>query len=360
MAVSTVPLGDAGAAKVWSARTEVETLSKVSYSRLIGKNPASAVHWKDDLAKVAGDTITYFLVNQLDETQAPVEGNTSPEGHERAPNYYTDSVVINEMKDAIRIKTGIDQQRLPFSMRSEYVPLLSDLAAAHLDNAFFKHGAGYTPANSDGSYIGNTTIVAPSDIIRPDKTVTADESIGTASTDKFSLTLADRMAEYIQTRSPLMRPPYLEGLGYLYPWFVHPYQWTALRASGGTFENVALAAMQGGQIANNPLITGSGMIYNGFLFIPSTRVPLGVNSGDATASVANVRRSFIVGRQGFAWGTGRPQYGDQERMKWIEKSFGYDDEVGFAFKLMCGFKKTTFNSVDYGVVVCSTYAPSSN
>jgi N4-gp56 family major capsid protein len=105
--------------------------------------------------------------------------------------------------------------------------------------------------------------------------------------------------EKAKTISPVIRPARIEGFSEpLYVLFVHPYQVTSLRTtSAGLWRSIQDAAMQGGKVNDNPMITGALGIYNNVLLVENTRVPQGVRS-DTGAAVANLRCSVCCDRLG--------------------------------------------------------------
>lgn len=351
MAIQAFNTGNALAPEQWSEGLEAEVLKKISYRAFIGKRSDALVQEKDELSKRPGDTVNFGVRAQLDETSAPIQGNAGLEGNEMTLDLFDDSLVINQIRHAIRFYNVIDRQRVNFEMRDEAKAGLSDYFAGVMDAAFFHQIAGNVAVTATAR-TGNNATVAPSDFIRP--TGSTDEGLGSGNT--FTLDLVDKAVEKAKTRSPFpLRPAYIDGLGTYYVMFLHPYQVTALRSSSSQWYTLQRDILQSTKDPDgNPLITGALGVYNGTLLVESSRVPTGANSS-TSAAISTVRRSIFAGAQAAGIAYGR-YGGTDERFRWVEEEFDYKNEVGIGAGMIVGLKKLRFNSTDFGSIVVSTYA----
>ena len=344
----------------WSEGLEAEVLKKISWTSLLGKRSDSLIQWKDSLSSQPGDTETLGLRMQL--TNAPKSSSDAVEGNEQTLTIYDMSYTIDEVVDAVRFKNVIDRQRVTFDMRDEAKAALADQLSNAWDTSFFNQLAGAQHESSATMY-GHNTMVDPQNITGIDHFITGDSTSTTkdeslASGDEFTLALLDKAVERAKTLSPAIRPARIEGFDRpLYVCFIHPYQVSDLRTEGTVWDDIQRAAMQGGKVNDNPIITGSLGVYNDVLLIESTRVPLGVNS-TTDAAVADTRRAIFCGAQSAVMGWGRLG-GSPRRFRWVEKQFDYDREYGVASGFLGGIKKTAFNSKPFASIVISTYAAAS-
>ena len=344
----------------WSEGLEAEVLKKISWTSLLGKRSDSLIQWKDSLSSQPGDTETLGLRMQL--TNAPKSSSDAVEGNEQTLTIYYMSYTIDEVVDAVRFKNVIDRQRVTFDMRDEAKAALADQLSNAWDTSFFNQLAGAQHESSATMY-GHNTMVDPQNITGIDHFITGDSTSTTkdeslASGDEFTLALLDKAVERAKTLSPAIRPARIEGFDRpLYVCFIHPYQVSDLRTEGTVWDDIQRAAMQGGKVNDNPIITGSLGVYNDVLLIESTRVPLGVNSS-TDAAVADTRRAIFCGAQSAVMGWGRLG-GSPRRFRWVEKQFDYDREYGVASGFLGGIKKTAFNSKPFASIVISTYAAAS-
>lgn len=359
MALTTYGRTDALTVNLWARKLAREALKETFIYRFIGTTAASLIMLQTDLSKGPGDKVTYGLRVQL--IGDGVSENQVLEGNEEALTTYADSLLINELMHAVRVrnKGTIDAQRVTFDMRSEARDGLKDWFANRFDQCFANHVCGYT-AETRPLYLGNNAAVAPSSGTAPQTRIlrgggVANDQSCSAVGQQFDLTLLDKAKEIALTTSPLIRPLRIAG-GEYYVCFLHPSQVTTVRTStsSGQWLDIQRAAMQGGMITQNPIFTGALGVYNGVILYEWARLTQGQNSGTGVA-VANTRRAVFAGAQAAMIGFGQ-RYTGQSRFSWVEKTFDYERELGVSGKTVWGMKKTVFNALDFGSIVITTYA----
>ena len=273
MAVSSYGTNDNLAVKLWSRKLAHEALKETFIYKFIGDDENSVIQLKDETSKGPGDKVTVGLRMQL--TGDGVSGDGTLEGNEEALTTYSDAVVLDQLRHAVRSAGKMTEQRIPFSIREEARMGLQDWFAGRADQAFFNQAGGNT-AQSDTRYTGSQATVAPSSnnwIFAGG--ATAESSISATTTMKFSLTLIDVCVEKAKTLSPMIRPVRLKGEEY-YVMFLHPYQVTDLRiqsAAAGSWYDIQKAAITGGQVTGNPIFTGALGMYNNVILHTAVRVP---------------------------------------------------------------------------------------
>jgi len=357
MAVTTYGVNDALAVKLWAKKLAVEALKATPIAPLIGTSSDSVIHRKEELSKGAGDKITFGLRTQL-QGEGVTEGETL-EGNEEALTTYSDAVLINELRHAVRNrnKNTIDQKRVPFNLRDEAKSGLRDWYAKRMSVSFFNQVCGYTPATSL-KYTGLNAVLAPTSgrHIVAETGSTTDEQLD--SGDLMTLKWLDYAKEKAQTASDGGGPirPIMVGGDEKYVVYLHPYQVTDLRTDASTAGNwfdIQKAGLQGGQISKNPIYTGALGEYNGIVLRQAYDVTQGVHSTAGTA-ITTVRRAVFMGAQACALGFA--QNTDAASFSWVEELFDYEHELGVSAQAMFGMKKTQFNGQDFGTIVISTYA----
>lgn len=363
MAATDFPVNSPLAVKLWSKKIAREALRETMAMNFMGTDSNSLIQVFDDLSKGSGDKVTVPLRMQL--SGRGVGESDTLEGNEEPLSTYSDSVVINDLAHAVRSKTTIDAQRVPFSVREECRLGIQDWYSARIDNWVANQLTGYSD-QTDTLYTGNQLAQAPlGNGAATDGTkrwiygdgntgTTAEASISGAQT--FSLSILDRTVNIAKTTSPLIRPIKVGNQSY-YVFFIHPDCVRDLRATTGAagWADIQKAAMQGGEISENPIFTGALGVHNGVVLHEWTRLP-GTTSGiDAKPIGANlsVRRNVFCGAQSaaFAWGKGY-----SEEPKYVEETFDYNRQFGVSVQTIAGCKKLRFNSVDYGTIVVSSYA----
>lgn len=349
MAFTDFATGNALAVKLWSKKLDVEVLKETEIADYIGEDSNSIVQIKTETSKQDGDQVTFGLRMQL--SGLGIQGDNTLEGNEEGLTTYTDAVIINQLRHAVASNGKMSEQRVPFPVRQECLDGLKDWWTDRISVSLFNQLAGNTAA-VDTRLTGHNATVGPeathhiwAGAATTDATITAADTI--------SLRDIDRCIERAQTLSPGMRPVMIRGQKH-YVLFVHPYQAFNIRvsaAAAGSWFDIQKAAIQGGEISKNPIFTGALGMYNNTIIRVDSRVPLGATT---TTPVTTVRRAVFCGAQAAAIAFG--QDNGPSRFSWVEKKFDYDNKLGVSAGAIYGIKKTVFNSLDFGVIVLSTYA----
>ena len=355
MAVTTFGTNDALAVKLWAKALTVEALAETYIQRFIGEGSNSLIHQKTDFSTKAGDSLTFGLRGLL--TGRGVTENQVLVGNEESLTTYSDKLVINELRHAVRVrnKGTIDDQRVTFDMRKEAKDGLVEWFSDRYDQIFFTHICGNTLV-TDPAFTGNNQVLAATRIVRPG-TATDDISL-TAANQSFTLDLLDRAVERAKLAKPLFRPIRYKGSD---KWvcFLHPIQVTSLRTntSTGQWLDIQKAALAGGEGKSSGIYTGALGEYNNVVLHETVRLPNGISN--AGVSLPNVRRAVLCGAQAACIGFGGATPG-LSSYKWSEDDFDYEQEMGFSVRSLFGLKKIQYpiNGVatDFATIVIPTYA----
>lgn len=349
MATTDYPVNSPLAVKHWASDLMKEALKKTYALQFMGTDDNSLVQIKTELNKAAGDRITFGLRQQL--SGAGIQGDGTLEGNEEALVTYTQNVTIDQLRHAVRSSGKMSEQRVPFSVRAEARDGLADWWADRIDRWFFNQISGNT-AQADTRYTGMQATTAPdaAHMVFPGAEA-AESSLSATTSNRFSLALIDKAVERAKTAVNALRP-IMVGNKKMYVAFLHPYQVTSLRqsASNTQWSDIQKAAMQGGQIDDNPIFSGALGVYNNTVLHESTRVPLVVG---ATGGTLDVARAVLCGAQAAVMAFGRG-YG-KNTFSWKEELFDYENQLGVGAGCIGGLVKTRFNSSDFGVVTMSSY-----
>jgi N4-gp56 family major capsid protein len=337
------------AVKAWSRKLFVEALKSTWLNKFMGDGSGSIIQIKEELRKSAGDRITIGLRMQLSGNG--VSGDGTLEGNEEALTTYSDNVLIDQLRHAVRTDGRMSQQRVLFDLREEARSGLQDWWADRIDTALFNQLAGNT-GQADTKFTASNATAAPSsnNIVYADGHASEASVASKSASTIFKLTWLDYAVEKAKTNSPLIRPLKVSGED-KYVCFLHPYQVTDLRTSTSTGQwlDIQKAAMAGSNASKSPIYTGALGEYNGVILHESTRVPAGPSN-------SNVRRAIFCGAQAAAVAFG--QDNSPNKMTWVEELFDYQNQLGVAAGMIWGAKKLQFNSQDFGSIVISTYAVS--
>lgn len=353
MAKTSFGVNHPQAIKLWRRRLMREALKETYSNRFMGSDKSSLLYVMDETKKSAGDRIRAGLRMQL--SGAGVSGDGTLEGNEEALVTYSDDLLIDQLRHAVRSAGRASEQRIAFSTREEAHDGLRDWWADRFDTSFFNHLAGNT-GQVDLRYTGNNATIAPSTTsgnsrIIYGNTETTENSLSASASasNNFQLTLIDKAISMAKTASPLLRP-IRTGQGGKYVQFLHPYQVFDLRtdatAARVTWYDTQRALVEGGDKSNG-IFTGALGEYNGTVLHEATRIPLAPNT-------TTVRRAVFCAAQAACFATGRENGGGQ--MTWVEELFDYGNQLGVSAGMIFGMKKLQFNSIDFGTIVVSTHA----
>lgn len=359
MANTSYPVNHPQAVKIWAKKLLRESLKETFVSRFMGTSKDSLVYVKDELKKSAGDQIKYGLRVQL--TGAGITGDSTLEGNEEELVTYQDSILIDQLRHAVRSGGEMSEQRVPFSVREEAMDGLRDWWADRIDTAFFNQIAGVTTAAAN--YIGNNTPTAPTSAAGNTRIMygagsTSTTASFTATTSNsgsirqvnFQLAAIDKAVNQAKIASPLIRPLRVSGKS-KYVMFLHPNQVRQLRLNNAAntvnWFDIQRARVEGGE-KDNPIYNGALGEYNGVILHEATRVP-------GLSTDANVKKAILCGAQAACFATGRRD--QDQQMKWVEELFDYENQLGVSAAMIWGLKKTVFNSIDFATIVVMSHSP---
>ena len=346
MAQTAYGVNDAEAVKLWSRKLMREALKQTWAKRFMGTDSNSLIQVKDDTSKSAGDRITNILRMQL--SGAGIQGDGTLEGNEESLVTHTDNVLINQLRHAVRSSGKMSEQRIPFSVREEARMGLQDWWADRYDTWFMNCITGNS-TQTDTRYTGNNAATAPdaSHAIFANGAATEALVTGTLSA-RFSLEIIDQAVLAARTLSPVIRPVKTEA-GEKYVFFLSPEAHFDIRRNTATLQwgDIQKAAMQGGNISDNPIFTGALGEYNGCILHESFRVPQITNTAGNKVS-----RNVLAGAQAVSMAFGRDNGPD--RMSWVEEVFDYGNQLGVSAGCIAGMKKNVYNSADFSTVTAST------
>ena len=331
------------AVKLWSRKLMREALKQTWASRFMGSDSNALCQVIDDTSKSAGDSVRQILRMQLNG--AGIQGDATLEGNEEGLVTYTDNVVINQLRHAVRSGGKMTEQRIPFSIREEARMGLQDWWADRYDTWFMNQLSGNS-AQTDTKYTGNNAATAPDTAHQIFANSHASEATMTATAAaQFTLSLIDQVVLKARTLSPVIRPVSTEA-GQKYVMFITPEQHYDLRVNTNTLQwgDIQKAAMQGGNISDNPIFTGALGEYNGVILHEAFRLPTVATGGATTTG-----RAVLCGAQALLMAFGRDS--SANRMSWVEELFDYGNQLGVSAGLIGGMKKTVFNGIDFATIV---------
>lgn len=344
--------------KTWERKLFQEALKATWFNKFIGTGSDSLCQKLTNLEKGPGDRIRVGLRMQL--TGAGIQGQATQEGNEESLTTYSDDLVVDYLKHAVRMDNSISKQRVAFDIREEMMAGLRDWWADRFDTSFFNQLCGNT-GQADTRYTGNQATIAPSAARLICSSVgggdTTEASLSATTTFSFNFADIDRAVAIAKTAAVPIRPIMVNGNAH-YVCFIHPYSVYQLRRNTATnnFMDIARQALAGNVAAGKAAIYDGALgVYNNVILHEAIRIPI-ITGTPASGAAAAFRRNVFCGAQALALGFGQTS-GINDNAGWVEKKFDYDDSLGVKAGKIFGIKKTVFNSVDFATIAISSYAP---
>lgn len=364
MGTTVIAFGDVKAQKKWSANLAVDTRKKSYFeNRFIGTSDNSIIQRKTELETDPGDRISFDLCVQM--RAKPTYGDARLEGKEESLKFYTDEVIIDQVRHAASAGGKMSRKRTAHDMRMVAKNRLGDYFARLVDELFFMYLSGARGINEDfiegtdyTGFAGNAFAAPDSEHLLFGGDATSKATIDSADVmTRVVIERAANKAEMMQARNPRVANmvPVSNGSDDQYVMLMSPYQEYNLRnTSGSEWLDVqkAAAAAEG---KNNPIFKGGlGMINNVVLHKHRNVIRFSDYGSGANVLAA---RALFMGRQ-----AGVVAYGTSGglRYTWEEETKDYNNEPTVASGFIGGIKKTRFNDADFGVIAVDTAAKDPN
>ena len=418
---TNLPYGSPQAVKIQSAGLFAANMQRnTTLGRLTGKFPQQADAEQTirkqssnempivrcmDLQKMAGDEITFDLINPMGGK--PIMGSQNAEGQGRSMSFSQDRLRINQARYPISAGDTMTQQRTPHQLRAlarslgeNYMNRLSDQQVlVHMAGArgFHDNIEWAVPKASDADFasIMVNPVKAPTRNRHFMSTGSGIETIK-ASGNEITLATTDLMnADVVDGIRTMLDSIAVPPPPVVFPddqaaadsplrvLMVSSEQYTAFQQSNsGSFRTFQANAMARSQMAgNNPLFRGDVGLWNGILIIKMPK-PIRFYSGDSLRWCASytsetetatdlvpaafgtgyaVDRAILLGGQALAeaWGkhnkTGMPYF-------FSEKELDHGDKLEILLGMINGRSKIRFEIdhgdskqfTDYGVMAIDT------
>lgn len=361
---TTIGFGDPKAQKKWSGSLFIDTTKKSYFDKkFTGESDNHVIQRLTDLEQDAGETIDYDLSVQL--RQRPTSGDNRLEGKEEALRFFSDEVIIDQLRHGVSAGGKMSRKRTIHNMRKIAKDRLSDYWSKYIDEMNFIYLSGARGINEDFTepvtYAGH----AGNAIQAPDA---AHLIYGGAATSKASLGANDKMTKNVIEKASVkarmmrstdpstanMMPVMINGEAH-YVCLMSPFQSHDLRTSDTTgWMEIQKAAITAEGRANPIFKGGLGMINNAVLHDHESVIRFNDYGGSSNVAAA---RALFMGRQ-----AGVVAYGSTGglRFAWTEEVKDHGNEPVIAAGVILGVKKSRFNDKDFGVTSIDTAAKDPN
>lgn len=313
--------GAAETVKRWAARLWIELPRDIYFGKFMKEDDMNTIiEVKRDLEGQPGDKVTFTLLQKL--SAAAITGDATLEGNEEAMSFFSDEVILDQRRAAVRLSGRMSERRTAFNQRDSAKTLLKTWLAETIDNLIFTNMA-LSP--SLPLFGGSATSKATID-----------------STSKISPSLIDRAIAKAKKTLPKIWPVRVNGRDF-YVTLVHTDVAFDLRQDG-VWNQAQREAQE--RSPDNPIFSGALAFWNGSIIHEHEKIPIYTDGGTPATQPGAV--NFFMGRQAgvFAWGA---------RPEWWEKEFDYGNKVGFAIGAIYEFTKAVFNAIDHGFISLETF-----
>lgn len=354
---TVIPFGDPKAVKKWAGGLALESQKNSYWNRFEGTNDNSIIQRKTDIESDAGDRVSFDLSAKL--RGRPTSGDKRLEGNEEALKFYTDEVIIDQLRKSVSAGGKMTRKRTVHDLRKTAKDRLVDYWAQYLDELKFIYMSGARGMNQDFIEPTDYTGHAGNPLRAPDA---QHLMFGGAATSKATLTAADGMTRAIVERAATksamlaatdpkasnLMPVKIGGEDHLVllmsKWQAHNLR--TADTTGWLDIQKAAAAAEG---RKNPIFQGGlGMINN--IVLHSHESVIRFSDYGAGNSVT-AARALLMGRQAgvIAYGTAGGL-----RFTWQEEMKDFGNEPTVAAGVILGVSKTRFNNRDFGLVSIDT------
>jgi N4-gp56 family major capsid protein len=360
MAQTIIPWGDPKAQKKWATTLAVDIARESYWNRKFqGRGENNIIEEKVELTSDAGDRVSFDLSVRL--RQRPTSGDNRVKGKEEQLKFYTDEVIIDQLRHPVSAGGRMSRKRTAHDMRRIAKDRLRDYWRCYKDEMYFIYLSGARGTNPEFIEPTNYTGHAGNPLRVPDAT---HQLYGGSATGKASITNGmkmnrdlieraethARMIRSIDTDATDMVPVSVEGED-RFVIVMSSYQEHDLRTAdtNGWVKIQADASKAEGR--NNPIFKGSlGMIKN--VVLHSHENVIRFSDYGAGLNLPAARALFLARQAGvIAYGTpGGARY------MWKEEMEDYDNEPTVVAGMIFGLSKTRFNDRDFGVLALDTYA----
>ena len=331
MSKYSISTSDPMTKQIWEETLLKEIMLQEFFAPMTGVD--SIVVEKTQLEKSRGDTIKFGFSTRL--VGAGVSGDTQLENNEEKMTTYSDSVVLELYRHAVRDEGEMHRQRPAFNVTEEQRALLKNWGAEKMEGLKFDAAFGAFA----------TTVYNATDVL----TVAASEAAAKAALNATNSTLTPKFLSQLRryamnggnmggtTRAfaPL-EPVRIEGKDYLV--LLCNHEVTYDMQYNTTFYNAWKDARE--RSVDNPLFRMASIIWDGVIVIGNERIARFDNGGGAAVHGS---KAVLMGKKALCWAWG-------SRVEMVERDFDYGDEQGVALKFIAGVKKPSRNSTDYGSI----------
>lgn len=359
---------DSNRQELWSKDLMDDVMRDVeNVMKFVGDDENNIIQKQGDLEKKGGDRQDFTLIARLSGNG--VTGDDELEGNEEAMQSFNETVDIDQIRNAVRLKGKLDAQKVVYDQIKAAREVLRTWMKEFIIRQFFLKLAGVTNTtltDTNGNLIAANALWSNTPDFIPDADEaagfgnrylcaksTGTDAIGTG--DTMTLDLVTKAVTKAKLTAPQIQPLDIDGES-LYVMFLHPLQARDIRLSSDwktAKENAEVRS------SKNPVFGSALGMWGGALlieneFVPWLDITVAGNSfrGAATGTdcQASVARALLCGRQAALLA----ECSNPDAL--TVKDFDYGNKQAVACSFIGGIHKPLFNSKEFGVLAVDSAA----
>ena len=344
-----------------------EYIRKGKFAPYMGKSPNSIIQVVEGLKKCSIPFVAALGSGGGVKGSATLSGNEvalDNYAYELTPTYERNAVTIDNEeneKSEFQLKEEARPALMNWAHETKRDQIIEALNGVEAGGTYRKYGdASATELDTWNTNNADRILYGNSEANRVAGDHTASLATIDATNDKISSATLDLMKDMAEDCKPLIRPHMIDGDDPYYVLFVNTACFNALRADSSIEKSNHEARARG---LNNPVFTGSDMIYNGIIIkkIPDMNIFTDATaSGDfqgswgggatadgldnAGAAGIKVHAAFLCGAQAIGFGLGKsPTFK-------VSKEDDYEFKNGVANEFKQDVKKVFYNNKQHGII----------
>ncbi len=359
---------DANRREAWSKELLDDVMRDVkNVLPFVGEDSNNIVQVSRELGKNGGDTEDFSLVTRL--SGDGVTGDDELEGNEEAMNSYNETVAIDQIRNAVRLKGKLDAQKVIYDQIKSARSNLKTWMKEFIIRQIFLKLAGVTNTSLvDTNGVASSTRATWSNT--PDFIADADTAAGVGNRyrnpgvesaasmsagDTMTLDFVTELATQAKLCNPQIQPLDADGDS-IYVLFLHPLCARDIRKSSDWKTAQENAKVRSDK---NPVFRGALGYWSNVLlleneFVPWLDVSVAGNSwrGTGTGTNYNVDTAgnLFCGRQAVLMA----ECSNPDAL--VVEQFDYKNKDGVAANFIGGLQKAMFNSKEFGVILADAAA----
>lgn len=360
---------DALRQELWAAELMDDVMRDVGATfQFMGEDENSVIQVSRQLQKLKGDTETFGLVTRLSGNG--VTGDDELEGNEESMNSYSEQVVIDQIREGVRLRGKLDNQKVRYNQLEVAKKLIQEWMDEFICRQIMFKLAGVTNTSltdTNGVVVGTRCAWSNTPDYIPDAdtayTGTRNRYMNAGAVSAASMTTSHTMTLDIVTKAATMATlanPKIQKLNIggdkFYVMYLHPLQARDIRISSDWKTAQENAKVRSDK---NPVFMGALGYWSGVLlleseFCPWLDVSVAGNSfrGASTGTnfAVDTARALLCGRQAaLVAEASNPK-------ALVSEVFDYKNKDGVAGAFIGGIQKAMFNSKEFGVIAVDSYA----